>query len=193
MKIKCFLENIVENIDGSLTYYFKDDCRDYGHKIRTKNELIELSNKSNKGLKVEICQYREQRSLNANDYFHLLVHKLAEHLQMGNDEMKIKMNLEYGTPEKFDETTLFAIQVPKGADISKACKYAKWYKEITDNGITKDCYIIYKETHTLDTKEMARLIDGVVQECQNVGIETKTPDQIAEMMNLWENYEKQKK
>ena len=70
---------------------------------------------------------------------------------------------------------------------------AKWYKEITDNGITKDCYIIYKETHTLDTKEMARLIDGVVQECQNVGIETKTPDQIAEMMNLWENYEKQKK
>ena len=93
MKVKCFLENIVENIDGSLTYYFKDDCRDYGHKIRTKNELIELSNKSNKGLKVEVCQYREQRSLNANDYFHLLVHKLAEHLQMGNDEMKIKMNL----------------------------------------------------------------------------------------------------
>ena len=29
MKVKCYLENIVENIDGSLTYYLKDDCKDY--------------------------------------------------------------------------------------------------------------------------------------------------------------------
>ena len=86
MKVKCYLENIVENIDGSLTYYLKDDCKDYGYKVRTKNEFVELAKKSSKGLKVEICQWREQRSLDANAYFHLLIHKLAEHMKMGNDE-----------------------------------------------------------------------------------------------------------
>jgi hypothetical protein len=46
--------------------------------------------------------------------------------------------------------------------------------------------MVYKETHTLDTKEMARLIDGVVSEAQALGIETRTPDEIAQMKSLWE-------
>ena len=36
---------------------------------------------------------------------------------------------------------------------------------------------------------MSQLIDGVVQECQALDIETKTPEQIAEMLSLWESYE----
>ena len=45
----------------------------------------------------------------------------------------------------------------------------------------------YKETHTLNTSEMARLIDGVVFEAQGLGIETKTPDEIAQLKSLWES------
>ena len=155
--------------------------------IKVQKVLIELMQDLSSGIAYdcEIKRHREKRSLNANDYFHVLVHKLAEYMKMGNDEMKIKLNLEYGTPEKLDETTLFAVQVPKGANISKVCKYAKWYKEIIDNGIVKDCYIIYKETHTLDTKEMARLIQGTVQECQNVGIETKLIEEQNYLLSLW--------
>lgn len=47
--------------------------------------------------------------------------------------------------------------------------------------------MVYKETHTLDTKEMARLIDGVVAEAQELGIETRTPDEIAQLKSLWES------
>lgn len=140
------------------------------------------------GLKIEIKKYRENRSLNANAYFHLLVHKIAEKINIGNDECKIRMNLEYGTPKMLDEKTLFAIQVPKGANIREIYHYSKWVKEIIDNGITKDVYILYKETHTLNTKEMSRLIDGVVYECKQLGIETMTPSQIADMISLWRQY-----
>ena len=49
-----------------------------------------------------------------------------------------------------------------------------------------DIYIAYKETHTLDTKEMQRLIDGVIQECDALNIEHKTPNEIKEMLSLWE-------
>ena len=41
-------------------------------------------------------------------------------------------------------------------------------------------------THLYNTAEMSKFIEGVVQEAQSLGIETKTPNEIAEMMSLWE-------
>ena len=38
--------------------------------------------------------------------------------------------------------------------------------------------LFMKHTRNYDTKEMAQLIDGVVQECKQVGIETMTPYEI---------------
>ena len=36
-----------------------------------------------------------------------------------------------------------------------------------------------------DTKQMSRLIDLVVQECKEQGIETKTPEELARLKELW--------
>lgn len=138
-----------------------------------------------KSFDIEIRVHREKRSKDANAYFHLLVGKIAEKLKIGNDECKLQMNLEYGSPLKIDADTLFAFKVPKGADVKAVVKYPKWVKETTENGKQFDVYMAYKETHTLNSEEMARLIDGVVQEAKNLDIETRTPDEIAEMKSLW--------
>ena len=166
-------------------------------KITVKNEkdlskaLIQVANLapnlSGKGYDIEIKEHQEKRSKNANDYFHTLVHKIAEVSKIGNDECKLKMNLEYGSPMRIDEDTLFAFKVPKDASVNDVVKYPKWVKETFENGKTYDVYMVYKETHTLNTKEMARLIDGVVSEAQALGIETRTPDEIAQLKSLWES------
>jgi uncharacterized protein YjiK len=62
-----------------------------------------------------------------------------------------------------------------------------------ENGKEVYFYKVYRGTHTYDTKEMAKLIDGTIQECKNVGIETATSDEIAHMQMLWENKIKRKK
>ena len=46
-------------------------------------------------------------------------------------------------------------------------------------------YLFYKQTHTLDTKEMSDLIEGVVQECIDMGIPVKTGKEIKDMINNW--------
>ena len=46
--------------------------------------------------------------------------------------------------------------------------------------------MVYKPTHELDSKEMAHLIDGAIYEAQQLGLETKTPAELAEL----EGYEK---
>jgi hypothetical protein len=135
---------------------------------------------------VEIKLHKEKRSLNANAYFHLLVGKIAEKLKIGNDECKTQMNLEYGSALRIDDDTLFAFKVPKGAEVKSVVKYPKWVKETNENGKQFDVYMAYKETHLLNTEEMARLIDGVVYEAKQLGIDTRTPEEIAQLKSLWE-------
>ena len=33
----------------------------------------------------------------------------------------------------------------------------------------------------MDTKEFSRLLDGIISECKEMGIETKTPNQLLEL------------
>lgn len=195
INLKCKLENIVQNIDGSISYYFKQEKTD----LKTSNKIIqEIKNcqeSAKNDLEITIDKYRKQRSLDANAYFHLLVHKLAEYYNEGNDFVKIKMNLEYGTPAVDEDGNQVIIKLPETVDITKFYEYAKFLGQKKEKNYNCNYYIFYKRTHLLNSKEMARLIDGVVRECQDVGIETKTPEQIAEMLNLWEqmNNEDKKK
>lgn len=44
---------------------------------------------------------------------------------------------------------------------------------------------LYYGSSTYDTKQMSRLIDNIVQDCQAVGIETLTPDKLALLVEEW--------
>lgn len=46
-------------------------------------------------------------------------------------------------------------------------------------------YKVYRGSHTYDSKEMAQLLDGTIQEAKEQGIETKTPDEILRMEQAW--------
>ena len=47
------------------------------------------------------------------------------------------------------------------------------------------CYLVYKQTHLMDSKEMARLIDGAIEVAKELGIETDTPEQLARYKEEW--------
>ena len=49
------------------------------------------------------------------------------------------------------------------------------------NGETTDTYLLYKQTHTLDGAEFGRLIDGTVEDCAELGIETLPPAELEAM------------
>ena len=113
------------------------------------------------------------------------------------DPNKKYKNLDYGTIAT-DGDKVIGSKFPKGTDTSGIYDYMKWIKE--DNGW--DCYIYYKRTSKLNTKEFSQLLEGVVQECRDVGIETKEDIEIKKLMEkmlsneknmlvrILENYEK---
>lgn len=132
---------------------------------------------------VEVKKYFEKRSLNANAYFHVLCQKMAEHMGLGNEEVKKKLVLEYGAIAENEGGERVMICLPKGISPAQFYPYYKWIDE--NKTKTGDWYLLYKQTHTLNKKEMARLIDGAITVAEECGIQTKTPDEIARMKSLW--------
>lgn len=162
----------------------------FNHKPKLVLELTRQDNlddyhklKDEKVLDIELKKINDKRSLNANAYFHLLINKLARYQDISDEEMKIKMNLQYGTIATDEEGKVIGCKIPKGTNIRQFYPYAKWYKEDKDGC---DCYLFYKQTHLLNKTEFSHLINGVNSECKDVGIETLDD---LELKKLIEKYE----
>lgn len=179
MKIKATSFEILNGING--TKLMLAVAKESVSNLITANNDNTLSGE----LAVEIKKWTKQRSLNANAYFHLLVNKIAEKLKTSDTETKIRLNLEYGTPATDKSGNQVVVKLPKEVDVTQFYDYAKWIADKQEKVMTS-YYIFYKQTHTLDSAEMARLIDGTIQEAKELRIETLDEIEKKRMIANWE-------
>lgn len=154
----------------------KDDVK---HALTLFDEL------RGKELHIEIKKWSNPRSLSANAYFHVLVGKIAEVQRLGADEVKRQMVLEYGTLAKDENGQTDGCMLPESVNVTDYYPYAKWFDTREIGGKKFNCYMFYKQTHKLSSAEMNRLIDGVVSEAKDLGIETMPPDELERMIGKW--------
>lgn len=130
-------------------------------------------------IEVSIKKWRKKRSLDSNAYFHLLVNAIAEAKGGGDDEVKRHLVVTYGTLARDADGQIIGFKLPQGVDVDKLYPYTRAYKEVEENGRAYICYLVYKRSSDMDTKEMSRLIDGAVQEAKDLGIDVDTPEERA--------------
>lgn len=130
--------------------------------------------------------HRERRSKDANAYFHLLLNKIARKESLNEEALKRMLVTEYGALATDGDGDAIALVLPVTFNIEALYKYVKVIGELDRGG--KHCYqyAIYKETHTLNTAEMSKLIEGTIYEAKQLGIETATPQEIAQLMAAYE-------
>jgi hypothetical protein len=128
-------------------------------------------------LSIEVKPYRPHRSLNANAYAWTLIGKIADAVRAGKDEVYLKLLKRYGQSE--------LISVLSHVPIENYVKYFEEAGESKLNGKDFTHYRVYKGSSEFDTREMSIFIDGVVSEAKDLGIQTETPNQIAEMKARW--------
>ena len=141
-----------------------------------KTDISEIIN-CEKPLEVIIDRIKEKRSLNANGYLWVLVGQIADVLRASKEEIYLNMLKQYG--QSTVVSVLTSINV-KG--------FFKYYEEFGNgkiNGKDFTHYKVYKGSSEFDTKEMAILIDGIVSEAKELGIDTRTPADIEKMKSLW--------
>lgn len=138
---------------------------------------------------IEIVKHREIRSKQANAYFHVLINKIAARIGGSDDDIKRDLVLKYGAIAKDSEGKPVGFMAPYGKGTGTVWKYVKMFDQRDVNGTLFNCYMCYKETHQMDTAEMARLIDGTIDEARELGIQTDTPEQLQKMKEQWAEYE----
>ena len=137
------------------------------------------TNLNNKVYDLTIKEHKEKRSKNANDYSWVLQDKIAKALGVSVDELHKWLVLEYGVLE--------TITIKEQA-FESAKRMFDYYRVLGESELNGTKFIHVRAgigTHLYNTSEMAKFIDGVVQEAQNLNIETKTPQELEELKTLW--------
>lgn len=141
--------------------------------IGKPEKIIQWLFKQDLDKEFEIKEKRNKRSKSQNAYAWELIGKIADSLRKSKEDIYLQMLKDYGQSEI---VSMLSIINPKG--------YFKYYESI-GTGIVNNKefthYKIFKGSSEFDTKEMTIFIDGIIQECKQLDIETLTPEQIASM------------
>ena len=123
--------------------------------------------------KYEIKEYKPKRTLSQNSYAWALINELANKMRMSKEEMYIDLLEDY--------SQCLMIPVEKGKKPNGYFKYYKYIATTNINGKEADYYKVFKGSSEFNTEEMGIFLDGIIQECKQLGIETLTPEEIEAM------------
>lgn len=154
--------------------------------INEKNDLCTGYDnlKDYEKLAIEIKPYRKRRSLNANAYLWVLCDRLAECVGCTKLDVYRQHILNVGIFKQAEISENAADTLIHAWSLHGI----GWIAERVD-GSKNDGYVLvnlYYGSSVYNTKQMARLLDSVIEDCKEQGIQTETPDRIADMLSQWE-------
>lgn len=179
MKFTGKISGIGRTLKGTLTVTLESDMTDPAG-------ILGLSQADK--LDVEIKKHREKRSLDANAYYWLLCSRLAEALHVSKPYMHNYLMRRYGQIELIGGQAVYII-IPDTDEAREKVDEEQLYhlkptaqvKEGKD-GVMYRTYMMLKGSSAYDTKEMSDLIEGLIGECKQMGIETLQPEELERMM-----------
>ena len=126
---------------------------------------------------VEIKRHRKRRSLDQNDMYWGLLSKVAEAAKISKPRAHNLMLRRYGQLMTFDgEVARLVLPDTDETEDKIAEMEHNHYKPTSEvrpgkNGKMYRTYLLLKGSHEMDTAEMKRLIDGVMDEAKQMGLE----------------------
>lgn len=136
-------------------------------------EIINYLFKQDREKLFEIKDFKQHRSLSQNAYAWKLINELANKINTSKEDMYLQMLKSYG------QTLL--VPIAEGDNPSGWFKYYEFYKKSVINGKNADYYKVYKGSSEFTTLEMKYFLDGVIHECEQLGIPTLTEKEIERM------------
>lgn len=178
MKFIGKIKDLGRTLSGSLTITIESPVCDSEEAM----ELLQVDR-----LDVEMKKHREKRSLDANSYYWLLVGKIGKMTGDSKNHIHNIMLDRYGEFDYMEDGSMIPFCIRNDIDylefpyphlkptqktLSKGGKLYRWFYQI-------------KGSSEYNTKEMSHLIDGIISECKEMGIETLPPEELERMMEAY--------
>lgn len=143
----------------------------------------------------KLSPYKKKKSLSQNGYYWVLAGELAKKQKLSINRIHnihlrelAQIDVDYMERMGGRPVTVF---IPDTDDAeNEALEMEKFHIKPTsairqgNDGITYRGYIVLRGSSTFDVEEMSALLALMIQDCQNQGINTMTPDEIAHMKEL---------
>lgn len=134
---------------------------------------------------LEIKEYRKKRSLDANAYAWVLIHKLAEAMRIPPEEVYIQ-----NIPKVGNNYTPMCVMEKDVERFRKSWQSNGLGWPVLDLGVSQvpGCrnLMAYHGSSTYDTAQMSRLIDNLVQDCKALDIETLSEEKLSLLKDAWD-------
>lgn len=136
-----------------------------------------------KDLDLTLKPWRKKRSLNANAYCWELLGELSEAMNLPAEEIYRNAIKAVGIYKDFPP-----LPISEANTLRTAWRQLGigWQTDVLDYE-QDDMVIIrcYYGSSVYNSKQMSRLVDYIVSDCNALGIETKTPEELARLKEEW--------
>lgn len=132
-----------------------------------------------KDLNIEIKQFREKRSLNANRLFWDCLGKIATALRTDKWSIYLQMLKRYG------KYTYICVKPNVVEAVKNQWRECEEIGEIDINGQKSIQLLCYFGSSTYDSKEFSVLLDGVISEMKEMGLTTPSDEEFERVIEEW--------
>ena len=154
--------------------------------VGNTNECIQHLLEQERNKQWEIKPFKQARTKRQNAYYWVLLTQVADALRMSKTECHNRMLRDYGQPCIVEGEVIYAM-LPDFDEVERGTLKSETYHlkptSRTRSGAEHDyrAYMLLRGSHEYNTQEMTVLLDGLIQEAKQLGIETATPDELARM------------
>ena len=132
-----------------------------------------------KDLRLKAVIWRNKRSLDANGLLWVCLDKIASALNTDKWDVYLLMLKRYG---KFT----YILVKPNAVEYTKTIwRESEVIGEVDVNGTKSVQMLCYFGSSTYDSKEFSRLLDGVISEMKDMGLETPAQEEMDRMLAEW--------
>ena len=132
-------------------------------------KLIEFLYIQDKDKLYEVKEYKKKRNNNQNSRYWKLINELSLKTKISVEELHFNMLKSY--------SQRYEILVPADKEI-RGIEYYERKSKIIKDGREFYVYHVYTPSHELKTDEFAILLDGLIQEAIQQGIDVRSPEEI---------------
>lgn len=157
-----------------------------GKSLQTSQRIEKLRKVTDKGklLSVEIKEHRKKRSLNANNYCWIIIDQIAEKIKSTKEEVYKEIIKDVGQFE------IISIQNNAVDNFIKvwSSNGLGWQTEILSKDIRQGYtdVVAYYGSSVYDTKAMTVLLEEIIVQANELGIDTMTPEEKIQLLDRWE-------
>lgn len=156
-----------------------------GNKVTIETPFTDAFNKPE--VDITVAEAKKKRSLNANAYFHQLVGKMADKLNISKQAVKNTMLIRYGQYEIQDGEQIIICALSSIDMMNREDIHCSPIAHDNRNGKDVTYYAIMKPSHEMNSYEFSKLLDGCIQEAKDLGIPVLSEEEYKRMIGEWKN------